>query len=139
MAQWKFQIISNRPGFIGKGRLMDSVCDAVADEVNDALRYPFKFHKVNKIVLCLGEGPIKEADYVEQLGVGLKQWREFDLDWYRQQDSSGKIDALRTVVRDTFDWLESTFNDAKFVAIARRNLSWAQVPRSPSLERALEG
>lgn len=117
---------------------MDSVCDAVADEVNDALRYPFKFHKVNKIVLCLGEGPIKEADYVEQLGVGLKQWREFDLDWYRQQDSSGKIDALRIVVRDTFDWLESTFNDAQFVAIARRNLSWAQVPRGPSLERALE-
>jgi hypothetical protein len=32
----------------------------------------------------------------------------------------------------TFDWLESNFEDAQFVAVGRRNLSWAQVPPNTS-------
>ena len=74
---------------------MDADGAGVADEVNDALRYPFKFHKVNKIVVCLGEGPTREPDYIEQLGVGLKQWRDFDLASYKKLDSSAKIAAIR--------------------------------------------
>jgi hypothetical protein len=139
MAQWKFQITSNRPDFIAKGRLMDSVCDGVAGEVNDALRYPFKFHKVNKIVVRLGEGPVQEPDYVEQLGVGLKQWRDFDLDSYQKLDAPAKIAAIRNVVLRTFEWLEQTFDDAQFVAIGRMNLAWAQVPPNKSLEQTREG
>ena len=131
MSQWKFQIISNRPDFIAKGRLMDEVCDTVANEVNSALRYPFKFHKVNKIVICLGRGRISEPDYVEQLGVALKQWPDFDLDGYKEMDSNAKINALQSVVLTTFDWIESNFHDAQFVAIGRQNLTW-QEPRPPT-------
>lgn len=135
MARWKFQIISNQPGFIANGRLMDAACNSVADEVNDALRYPFRFHRVNKIVVCLGDGPAREPDYVEQLGVGLKQWRDFDLASYQALDTPGRIRAIRDVTLRTFDWLEGNFDDAQFVAIGRRNLSWAQAPPGNSPER----
>jgi hypothetical protein len=138
MSQWKFQIISNRQGFLAKGRLMDPVCAGVADEVNDALRYPFKFHMVNKIVVCLGEGPMQEPDYIEQLGVGLKQWRDFDLDSYQKLDSPARIAAIREVTLRTFEWLERNFDDAQFVAIGRKNLAWAQMPPNASLERTRE-
>lgn len=114
---------------------MDSVCDDVAGEVNDALRYPFNFHKVNKIVVCLGEGPTHEPDYIEQLGVGLKQWRDFDLASYQKLESSAKVAAIREVTLRTFEWLERNFDDAQFVAIGRKNLAWAQVPPNTSLER----
>jgi hypothetical protein len=40
-------------------------------------------------------------------------------------DAKAKVEALRAVVVDTFDWLESNFDDAEFVAAARKNLPWA--------------
>ena len=125
MSAWKFQVISNRPDFIAKGRLMDEACEVVASEVNDALRYPFRFHKVNKIVVCLGSGPLNEPDYIEQLGVGLKQWPDFDLERYKELDFDAKVEAIRSVVVSTFDWLEGSFDDAEFVSIGRANLGWA--------------
>ena len=125
MAQWKFQIISNKSGAVGKRRLMDAVSKAVENEVNDALRYPFKFHKVNKIVVCLGPGEPNAPDYIEMSGVGLKQWPNFDLDAYARMSEQGKIEALRSVVLTTFLWLERNFEDAHFVSVGRENLSWA--------------
>jgi hypothetical protein len=104
---------------------MDEVSKSVEDEVNDALKYPFRFHKVNKIVLCLGPGEPNARDYIEQLGVGLKQWPDFDLGAYVKMNRQEKIEVLRSVVLDTFDWLEQTFDDAQFVAVGRKNLPWA--------------
>jgi hypothetical protein len=97
----------------------------VENEVNDALRYPFRFHKVNKIVLCLGPGQPNARDYVELLGVGHKQWPDFDLGAYVAMNEQEKVEALRSIVLATFDWLESNFDDAQFVAIGRKNLAWA--------------
>ena len=74
-----------------------------AREENAALRYPLRFHKVNKIVLCLGAGAPNSPDYIEQLGVGLKQWPEFDLGAYSSMGAREKIAALRSVVLETFD------------------------------------
>lgn len=125
MSVWKFQVIANEPNVVGLKRLMDDVANSVAEEVNDALRYPFEFHKVNKIVLCLGKGTTDEKEYKELLGVGHKQWPDFDLHAYAEMAEAEKIEAIRAVVLDTFRWLEDNFVDAQFVSIGRRNLKWA--------------
>lgn len=103
---------------------MDDACESVAQEVNDALRYPFNFHKVNKIVLCLGKSEIAAPDYIEQLGVGTKQCLDFDLDGYSNLSRQERVFAIRSVVLDTFSWLEGNFADAQFVSVARKNLYW---------------
>jgi hypothetical protein len=104
---------------------MDAIGESVEREVNDALPYPFKFHKVNKIVVCLGPTPEAERDYVELLGVGLKQWPEFNLSQYVSLSDSEKTEALRRVVTQTFAWLLDTFPDAQFVEIAKGRPSQA--------------
>lgn len=125
MSAWKFQIIANEEDIAGQRSHMDPTGKELEDEVNDALRYPFKFHKVNKIVLCLGKKEGEEGDYAERLGVGLKQWPNFDLHAYVRMTDEDKIEALRAIVIETFDWLEANFDDAHFVSIARKNLTWA--------------
>ena len=105
---------------------MDAVCHSVESEVNDALRYPLNFHKVNKIVLCLGKTAPPVRDYIELLGVGQKQVPTFDLTAYEHNSTEGRIEMLRRTVRDELAWFEDSFQDANFVSVARRNLPWLQ-------------
>ena len=71
MAQWKFQLCPNEKDSLGKGFRVDPVAQAVEDEINDALRYPFKFHGVIKIVIRFGPSPTPEKDYVERITQNL--------------------------------------------------------------------
>ena len=123
-SQWKFQLLPNQRDVVARGYRMDAVGEAVEREVNGALPYPLKFHKVNKIVACLGPSTMRK-DYVEVLGVGSKHWPEFDLSKYVSMDESGKVAALRRIVLQTFTWLERNFDDAQFVDRARNSLPWA--------------
>jgi hypothetical protein len=61
-SRWKFQIMPYQRDVVARGFRMDAVGEAVEREVNEALPYPFKFHKVNKIVICLGPAPADEKD-----------------------------------------------------------------------------
>jgi hypothetical protein len=115
----------NQRDIVAGGFRMDPVGEAVEREVNGALPYPFKFHKVNKIVVCLGPAPTSEKDYDEVLGVGLKQWPEFNLQQYLSLSETEKISALRLVVAQTFDWLVKTFPDAQFAETAKARLGWS--------------
>ncbi len=117
--------MANEEDIAGQRSHMDSICKEFEDEVNDALRYPFKFHKVNKIVLCLGKKDGEEDDYAEYLGVGLKQCPNFDLHAYVLMNEEEKIEVLRAIVIETFKWFEANFDDAQFVSTARKNLTWA--------------
>jgi len=123
---WKFQIKPNQRDVVARGFRMDAVGEAVEREINKALPYPFKFHKINKIVICLGAAPEGEKDYLELLGVGLKQWPEFNLQHYLSLSEAEKTWALRRAVTQTFEWLVETFPDAQFVETAKRHLGWAE-------------
>jgi len=124
MARWKFQLSPNVSGVIGKGYRMDAVGQEIEDEVNDALPGYLKFHGVNKIVVKLGPSVKHEKDYYEMLGVGLKQWNEFDLQSYTNARESEKRQVLRDCVIQVFRWIQKNFDDTAFVDKAKDNLPW---------------
>jgi hypothetical protein len=125
MAQWKFQLLPNRPGVIGLGYRMDAVGEAVETEVNDALPYRFRFHKIGKIVLALGPGGVITKEYIELLGVAQKLVPAFDLSEYASASDAEKVSMLRAVIVTELRWFETNFDDAQFVAKARAKLPWA--------------
>lgn len=113
---------------VGVGFRMDAVGEAVANEVNDALPYRFKFHGIGKIVLCLGpqeNRPRPEPDYIEQAGVAQKQMPAFDLQTYVDSSNDQRLALVRSVVLDGLAWFEVTFDDAQFIGLARAKLPWA--------------
>ena len=125
MAHWMFQFLPNERDVVAVGYRMDATGEALELEVNAAIRYPLKFHKVSKIVVALGPAPRPEREYIEVLGVGKKQWPMFDLRGYVAMAESEKIQTLRKVTMDTFAWLEASFDDADFATLARNRLKWA--------------
>jgi len=125
VAHWKFQFLPNERDIVALGYRMDATGEALEREVNAAIRYPLKFHKVSKIVVALGPAPKPERDYFEVLGVGKKQWPLFDLRGYVTMAEHEKVQALRKVTMDTFAWLEASFDDAHFATLARARLKWA--------------
>lgn len=122
MSVWKFQILPARPGILGERYQIDKTIRTLADEVNDALRYPFRFHKVNKIVIKLGE--CDEPDYIEALGVGIKQYKEFDLSGYLLLEESEKERVVKKAILDTLNWLIEGFDDSTCFLNAKKRLNW---------------
>jgi hypothetical protein len=125
MSRWKFQFVPNEKGVIGVGYRMDTVGELVEREVNAALRYPFKFHGVNKLVVELGPTTPERPDYIELAGVGLKQYPTFSAADYLERTAEDRRSMLVEITKDVFDWLTSTFDDAEFARIGLRNLGWA--------------
>jgi len=125
MAVWKFQLLPQTSDVVATGYRMDSVGQQVEDEVNDALPYRFRFHKITKIVLLLGPGDIQTAPYAELSGVAQKVVADFDLSKYSRSSDEKKRSLLRELVISQFNWLEENFDDAGFVALARAKLTWA--------------
>jgi hypothetical protein len=103
---------------------MDEVGTAFERQVNNVLRYPFRFHKVNKLVLELGATTPPKKDYVELLGVALKQCPTFDLDRYAFALDAERQDMLKTQTIQVFSWLVKNFPDAQFAKAALVNLGW---------------
>ena len=128
MAKWKFQLMPNTRDLLGVGFRMDAVGESVEIEVNDALPYQFRFHRVSKVVLCLGPTPKPEPDYTEQLGVALKQMPAFDIRDYATSSEDRRIAQLRSVVLEAFAWFETQFTDAQFIGLAKAKLPWARPP-----------
>ena len=123
MATWKFQFCPNEPDVINVGYRMDEVGEDVEREVNAALRLPFRFHGVSKIVVRLGPSQAKAPDYHEVLGVGRKQYPSFDASSYLAHDDTDRRRVLIGVVDTVFVWFRHTFDDADFVRMAADRLS----------------
>ncbi|HRQ88545.1 MAG TPA: hypothetical protein PLA50_07095 [Bacteroidia bacterium] len=134
--KWSFQLLPNTPNVLGKGFRVDTTTQAIEDEVNAALPYYFKFHKISKLVIRLGpkEG---ERDYQEHIGVAQKYYPDFDILDYASLDSSAKIKAMRRIILDVFDWLITNFEDADCFKIATEKLNWSeQVAGNPDIVRS---
>lgn len=103
---------------------MDSVGEVIESAINDALRYPFKFHGVNKIVVRLGASPIKTPDYIEMEGVGKKQFPEFNPQAYLALKEAQRQECLIAIAKSVFQWLTQNFEDADFARSAAERLNW---------------
>ena len=125
MAAWKFQLLPHVPNVVSRGYRMDAIGEGLDQEVNDALPYRFQFHKVSKLVLILGPGTMQQQPYQESLGVAQKVVPSFDLVAYAQAPDAEKLSMLRTVIVSELRWFEQTFEDAAFIAKARKKLTWA--------------
>src|SRR3982750_1398502 len=119
MAVWKFQLLPHVPDVIGRGYRMDPIGQAIDQEVNDALPYRFRFHKISKIVLVLGPGSMLDSIYTEALGVAQKVVPSFDLLEYARASEARKVSMLRAVIVSELQWFEQSFDDAGFIAKAR--------------------
>lgn len=128
MAQWKFQLCPNEKDRLGSGYRLDPVGQAFENRVNDALKHPFRFHRVNKIVIRLGPTDARERDYVELLGVGQKQYPEFSYDHYIAASPQEREQMLMAITKGVFSWLLMKFEDSQFVEKAARNLGWLDLP-----------
>jgi len=95
------------------------------NKVNDALKYPFGFHKVNKLVLKLGPSEVASPDYHEYpLGVAIKQVPEFSARAYIRLSGLEKETLLKSITLECFYWLLDNFDDADFVTKGMKNLGW---------------
>ena len=139
MAVWKFQIYPAEPDQLGNRYSMDSAAKAFEKRVNDALRYPFGFHKVNKLCICLGPSKNERPLWKEALGVGDRHYPEFVFSRYLSLSPKERADELERITKDVFGWLLASFEDSNFVLIAAKNLGWSEIPEpvtKPSLHRA---
>jgi len=123
MAVWKFQLLPAQTGILGPRYSIDTIAQTVADEVNDALPYRFRFHKIVKIVVWLGARD-GEPDYHELDGVAEKQTPGFSVQSYADASDEAKIEMLHNVVREAFAWFEANFDDAQFITDTRAKLQW---------------
>lgn len=128
MAVWKFQLYPAQPDRIGPRFAMDEPAEAFELKVNDALRYPFGFHKVNKLCVCLGPSLESRPHYKEALGVGDVHCADFSFERYVAQSTDGRTLELERVTKNVFAWLVANFDDANFVLVAARNLGWTEFP-----------
>jgi hypothetical protein len=127
MAQWKFQLCPNEKDSLGKGFRIDPIGQGVEDEVNDALRYPFKFHGVNKLVIRLGPAARSCKDYIEHAGVGTKQYPSFSSAEYLNASDGEKRIIMEDITKDVFRWILAEFDDVEFVHKAIANLGWSDI------------
>ena len=67
------------------------------------------------------------TDYIEILGVGSKQWTNFDLQRYVNASEAEKRRMLCENIVRFFGWIERRFNDAAFVREARSKVPWLSV------------
>ncbi len=125
MSQWKFQISPNERNVIGVGYRMDNVAWTFEKKVNDALKYPFKFHKINKLVLKLGPSNVASPFYHEgPLGVAIKQVPDFSAEDYVKLSEQDKEQLLEKITIESFCWILENFEDADFIRKGLIKLDW---------------
>ena len=105
---------------------MDAAAKAFQDKVNAALRYPFRFHKVNKLCICVGSSDRPRKDYRELLGVADKHYPDFDFHVYSALAQIERTQLLEKMTKDVFWWLLGNFDDADFVLTGANNLGWRE-------------
>ena len=124
MPQWKFQLCPNMKHAVAFGYRLDEVGEAVEREVNDAIKYPLKFHGVKKIVVRLGPSSVKTPDYIELLGVGKKQYPNFNAEAYLAMSELQRRSQLLDISKSVFKWLVTNFEDADFALKAGERMGW---------------
>jgi hypothetical protein len=110
---------------LGKGYRVDPGTQAIEDDVNEALPYYFRFHKISKLVIRLGQKE-GEPDYHEIAGVAQKYYPDFDVYSYVGLSECEKVVIMRGIILTVFDWLIATFEDAQCFALAKSKLDWHQ-------------
>jgi hypothetical protein len=128
MSVWKFQLYPAQPDRISKRFAMDAAAQAFESRVNAALRYPFAFHKVNKLCICLGPSTSPRADYREQLGVADRHYPDFSYSHYLSLSPDDRTQELERITKDVFAWFHANFDDANFVLVGAKNLGWSEFP-----------
>lgn len=109
---------------LGIGFRVDPLTQEIEDEVDNALPYHFRFHKVSKLVIKLGPKD-GEKDYVEGLGVALKHYPDFNVNEYKEMNESKKTETMRTIILEVFDWLIENYEDAQCFVAAKEKLKWS--------------
>lgn len=132
MAQWKFQIYPAQPDLLGHKFAIDSTTQEFADQVNSALRYPFRFHKVNKLCICIGPSLTPRPEYKELLGVSDKHCPNFSLSEYVGLSAKQRTLRLEAITKEVFHWLLKNFDDANFILVGARNMGWLEFPAPTS-------
>ncbi len=119
---WNFQLCPIEKDIISKGFRMDEIGQKIENEINEALPFYLKFHKVNKIVIKLG--PSKDCNYRETMGVGFKQVSNFSAKEYIQLLGKDKELYLKHIIKDVFQWLIENFEDSDSFQKTKLNVSW---------------
>lgn len=136
MSVWKFQIYPAQPDRIGPRYSMDQAAKSFEDRVNAALRYPFRFHRINKLCICLGPSIGDRLEYKEMLGVADKHYPNFSYAEYLELSREERTRLLEMITRNVFHWILDNFEDSNFILIAAKNLGWEGFPdprpREPS-------
>lgn len=129
---WKFQISPNETDIIGPRYRMDSVYDEFSEVVNSALKLPFRFHKMKKIVLKFGPTPDGWSDYSEgSSGVAIKQMPHYTAGAYIELSSKDRRAFLEKMTLEAFYWFLETYDDADFIAKGLKNLGWPLPTSTP--------
>ncbi len=121
--KWGFQLLPNTPNVLGVGYRVDPVTQELEDDVDNALPYHFRFHKIKKLVIRLGlkDG---EQDYFESNGVAQKYFPDFDIHNYKSLSEEEKRREIKRIILIVFKWLIDEFDDAECFEIARQKLKW---------------
>lgn len=135
MAVWKFQLYPSQPDHLGHRYSMDSAAKAFEKRVNDALRYPFGFHKVNKLCISLGPSREERPLWREVLGVGDRHYPEFAFSRYLGLSPMERTIELERITKEVFAWLLANFEDSNFVLVATKNLGWTEFPEPAAKPR----
>ena len=128
MSVCKFQLYPAQPDPIAERFAMDAAAKAFESRVNAALRYPFSFHKVNKLCICLGPSTAARQVYREQLGVADRHCPDFSYSNYLNLSPGERTLELERITKEVFSWLHEHFDDANFVLVGAKNLGWSEFP-----------
>lgn len=121
--KWAFQLLPSTRDILGKGYRVDSVTQKIEDEVNAVLQCKFDFHGISKLVIRLGPKD-GTKDYHEHIGVAQKYYPNFDICAYKELDDEAKREAMIGIIKDVFNWLAETFDDAQIFQKAQTDCCW---------------
>ena len=124
--RWGFQLLPSTRDILAKGFRVDAVTQEIEDEVDNALPYHFRFHKISKLVIRLGKKEEEEKDYFEHIGVAQKYYPDIDLKEYKEMTDEKKIETMKRIITEVFDWLIENFEDSQCFQEAKTKLNWSE-------------
>ncbi|NRB81896.1 MAG: hypothetical protein HRU38_25110 [Saccharospirillaceae bacterium] len=122
--RWGFQLLPVKPGVLAIGYRVDPLTQSIEDEVDNALPYHFRFHKISKLVILLG--PNKEnPQYIESNGIAKYGYQGFDVDYYLKLNESEKAKHIQGIILEVFKWLIENYDDSNCFEEALTKLNWS--------------
>jgi len=122
---WKFQISPNETGIIGPRHRMDEIYNEFQEEVNSALKLPFRFQNIVKLVLKFGPSDIDTLDFaIGSSRVAIKQMPHYSAMDYVGRSDEDRRAFLKDMTLEAFYWLLDTYDDADFIVKGLNTLGW---------------